>query len=594
MMNDREILELYMRFDERALMETTAKYETYCREIAYTILGDEAAARECFREALYKSWTTSVPKETKNLKTFMGRLTRDAALDYWSEDPTVANVDEIETIAGELEDCVEPGFLGTVSLPEEGRLVGEIDEYLGFLSASKRILFMQRYWYGRSLQAIAKEHGCSEGEVQSELSEVRSGLREVLQEARRLWPPDGKTFLMKQIGEVDNAFILEAEGSIAPLPDETSDPEEAGDYQGKPSKPKKNRKNVCITAVLLAVLGVVVLLCTRFWPMNQETDIDIDIDIDEKHFPDENFRNYVSAKFDLDEDGILSAKERGEVYEIVLKCQYRYDPHYMTQDGSEGYYYKVFYNCSLIDIQSLEGIEFFPNLESLNCSGLLLASLDVSANKKLETLICPDNRLTCLDVSANKWLDLLDCSGNQLTTLDLRTNKILVTLDCRNNCLEELKFRSNELLLTIACDGNQLKSLDVSANKALKSLFCYNNSIEELDLSHNTKLETVDCCENALRKLSLRRNAALIWVDCSDNELTELNVRENTTLEALNCNNNQLKELDLSQNTALTALSCEGNALSSLNVRQCLSLTYLYEGGNPLTDLKVNDNVVTK
>lgn len=86
-----------------------------------------------------------------------------------------------------------------------------------------------------------------------------------------------------------------------------------------------------------------------------------DIAIDETNFPDETFRNYVKDNFDDDNDGYLSQEEGEAVTSIDVQKK---------------------------SITGLQGIEYFPNLTTLNCYNNQLTSLDVSQNTALEQLNC--------------------------------------------------------------------------------------------------------------------------------------------------------------------------------------------------------------
>ena len=55
-------------------------------------------------------------------------------------------------------------------------------------------------------------------------------------------------------------------------------------------------------------------------------------------------------------------------------------------------------------IVSLEGIQYFYNLQNLYCADIGLTSLDVSALSKLTQLTCMDNALGTLDLSKNTAL----------------------------------------------------------------------------------------------------------------------------------------------------------------------------------------------
>ena len=187
-------------------------------------------------------------------------------------------------------------------------------------------------------------------------------------------------------------------------------------------------------------------------------------------FPDEAFWSYLLKYVDKNRNGTLSQEERYAVETI---------------------------NVNYMNIRSLKGIEFFPNLTELYCVGNQLTELDMSQNKELQTLDCVVNQLTELDVSQNKKSKKLQCSANQLTELDVRSNTALERLSCKEN---------------------QLTELDVSNNTALMKLYCGKNQLTELDLSQNSKLIDLDCGNNQLTSLNVDSCAEFIDFGCKGNE----------------------------------------------------------------------------
>lgn len=89
--------------------------------------------------------------------------------------------------------------------------------------------------------------------------------------------------------------------------------------------------------------------------------IEESIAVDETHFPDEEFRNYLSKEKDLDKDGVLSKDEISKIEEINV-------------EGNEA-------------IKSLQGIEFFPELRRLYCGKTGITELDVSQNPNWKSCI---------------------------------------------------------------------------------------------------------------------------------------------------------------------------------------------------------------
>ena len=224
-------------------------------------------------------------------------------------------------------------------------------------------------------------------------------------------------------------------------------------------------------------------------------------------------------------------------------------------------------------LTDLSGIEWFSELEVLNCSDNRLTELDLSQNSNLWSLRCNSNQLRSLDLSQNTTLKDLECNSNQLTELDLPKNTLIV-LECYSNRLTELDLSHNSVLDVLECGHNQLTELDLSRNRILSWLECNSNQLTELDLSHNTALVGLDCSSNRLIELDLSHNTSLVALDCNSNYLTKLDVSNNIALAGLLCINNQLSELDLSHNTALEELYCGSQKTSGGEVQELvLSLT---------------------
>ncbi len=165
-------------------------------------------------------------------------------------------------------------------------------------------------------------------------------------------------------------------------------------------------------------------------------------------FPDEAFWSYLLKYVDKNRNGTLSQEERYAVETI---------------------------NVNYMNIRSLKGIEFFPNLTELYCVGNQLTELDMSQNKELQTLDCVVNQLTELDVRSNTALERLSCKENQLTELDVSNNTALMKLYCGKNQLTELDLSQNSKLIDLDCGNNQLTSLNVDSCAEFIDFGCKGN-----------------------------------------------------------------------------------------------------------------------
>lgn len=171
----------------------------------------------------------------------------------------------------------------------------------------------------------------------------------------------------------------------------------------------------------------------------------------------------------------------------------------------------------IFDVTSLAGIEYFTNLDFLDCGRNQLTNLDVSANTKLTQLLCYDIGLISLDLSNNPELTWLNCDNNRLTNLNISANTKLRSFFCNYNRLTSLDVSNNPELIYLGCNNNQLESLDISMNKQLFNLDCSNNLLTDLDVSNNTQLNRFTCNNNQLINLDISNCTQLVKLICNNN-----------------------------------------------------------------------------
>ena len=79
-MDDSQIVALYWQRDEQAIVETDAKYGSYCMKISQNILSDRADSEENVNAAYLHAWEAMPPQRPAILSAFLGRITRNLAL----------------------------------------------------------------------------------------------------------------------------------------------------------------------------------------------------------------------------------------------------------------------------------------------------------------------------------------------------------------------------------------------------------------------------------------------------------------------------------------------------------------------------------
>ena len=279
------------------------------------------------------------------------------------------------------------------------------------------------------------------------------------------------------------------------------------------------------------------------------------VPVDEAHFPDATFRNYL-----LSDNFIINSHKYIQEYGGILADIVVNDIDAISVPN--------------MGISSLEGIQYFSGLKTLDCSKNSLSKLDVSANFKLISLECSNNTsLSVLGLPTTSWflgqpkLKYLRCQYTAITSLDLSAFPDLQTLYCRDCKLQILTLPATSKLGTVYCINNELTTLDASQNTGLTGLYCSYNKLTTLKLptSSNSILKSLDCSNNQLETLNLSNFTGITTLDCSNNKITSLDV-SNKNLTSLACSNNRITELSLKNSTNLTRLECYKNKLTSLDL----------------------------
>lgn len=245
-------------------------------------------------------------------------------------------------------------------------------------------------------------------------------------------------------------------------------------------------------------------------------------------------------------------------------------------------------NVNGANISSLDGIQYFSNLQSLRCRDNVLTSLDVSSLTNLAGLNCAYNQLTSLNVTGLTNMTFLETEFNQLTSLDLTGLVNLQWLVCRNNLLSSLNPIAFTSLSHLDCGNNQITSLNANSFINLTKLYCNNNQLSNLNLSGLTHLIELNCNTNQLTALDVTQSTDITDVYCNGNLITTLNISGLSQLKNLSCNNNQLPTLNTSGLVNLQFLDCSSNNLTTLDVTGLNNLTTLYCISNQLNTINLN------
>lgn len=180
MLDDSQIIDLYINRSEDAISQTALKYDRYCHTIAYNILYSNEEADECVNDTYLRAWKAIPPHMPEFLSTFLGKITRNIALNIYAKKKTAKRgTGQVELALSELQECID---MKTDIEGEFDRkvLTEAVNEFLAKQTEEKCRIFVQRYWYLMSSKEISHEAGIKEGQIRSILFRMRADIKEHL------------------------------------------------------------------------------------------------------------------------------------------------------------------------------------------------------------------------------------------------------------------------------------------------------------------------------------------------------------------------------------------------------------------------------
>ena len=181
-MHDEKIIELFFARDEQAIRESMNAYGAYCRSIAGGILPNPSDAEEAVADTWLAAWDAIPPQRPKYLKLFLGRITRNRAVSIWRRNNArCRGMGQVSLALEELGECVSPE-----KTPEQAVDAKELERVVSaFLKtepATRRCVFLRRYFYLEDVAEIGRRYGLQTANVRMMLSRTRQKLKKYLKE----------------------------------------------------------------------------------------------------------------------------------------------------------------------------------------------------------------------------------------------------------------------------------------------------------------------------------------------------------------------------------------------------------------------------
>lgn len=181
-MRDEEILRLYFDRSQQAVSATQKKYGARLFHLAERLLRDAWTAEECVNDTYLAAWDAIPPQKPLPLLPWLYKALRNLAISrIRRETAQKRGGNGFSLCFDELDEMLASSESPQQEL-ELKELACLLETFLRRLSAKDRALFLGRYWFGETYQALAPRIGLSEGNCAVRLSRIRNKLRRYLLE----------------------------------------------------------------------------------------------------------------------------------------------------------------------------------------------------------------------------------------------------------------------------------------------------------------------------------------------------------------------------------------------------------------------------
>lgn len=176
----KKLIGQYMRRDENAIEKTKEIYDPYCRHIISNILFNQEDIEECLNDVWLHIWNAIPPNNPSNLKAYVGKISREIAIDRYRFNRAAKRKTEGKSCTIEDIEC-EISCDDSVWNNIENKYITEaINHFLRENKEEARNIFICRYFYMDSIKEIANQFQVSESKVKMTLHRMRKKLKKYL------------------------------------------------------------------------------------------------------------------------------------------------------------------------------------------------------------------------------------------------------------------------------------------------------------------------------------------------------------------------------------------------------------------------------
>ena len=179
-LDDREIINLYLRRDERAITETDIKYRNYLLSIAKNILHDPLDCEECLNDTYLNAWNHIPPTVPLFLQSFLKTVMCRIAMDRYKAEHRKKRIpSELTVSLSELQEVIFDDNHPQKYVDDQ-LLKKIIADFVRSLPKRQMYIFMSRYYMARPVKEIAARLDCSLSTINKEIAKIKTKLKTTL------------------------------------------------------------------------------------------------------------------------------------------------------------------------------------------------------------------------------------------------------------------------------------------------------------------------------------------------------------------------------------------------------------------------------
>ena len=176
---DGNIIDLLFARSEEGLTLLKERYGSLCRRIALNLLGNRQDAEECENDVILAVWNTIPPNRPISLSAYVGKITRNIAVDTIRKQTAKGRKCEGTVLIDELAECLPD--TDNPDPADDLTLRDALQSFFDSLSEEDRAMMVRRYYHGEPTEAISLALGLKHSTVRVRLHRLRERLREHLE-----------------------------------------------------------------------------------------------------------------------------------------------------------------------------------------------------------------------------------------------------------------------------------------------------------------------------------------------------------------------------------------------------------------------------